>query len=184
MGILLIVLIVVVLFIILYIIALYNRLITYRNRVKNSWSQIDVQMNRRYDLIPNLLEAVKGYMQHEKDTLERVIQARTAAMNCTGVAEKSAADNALTGTLKSLFAVAEQYPNLKADKNVMQLQEELTSTENRIAFARQHYNDSTMEYNIAIQAFPSNLIAGLFGFAIQDFYSVDETKKEVPKIKF
>ena len=168
----------------IYVIVVYNRLITHKNRVKNAWSQIDVQLNRRYDLIPNLVEAVKGYMKHESETLERVIQARAAAMGCTNVAQKSEADNVLTGTLKSLFAVAEQYPNLKADKNVMQLQEELTSTENRISFARQHYNDSTMEYNIAIQAFPGNIIAGMFGFTLSDFFAVDDVKKEVPKVKF
>jgi LemA protein len=156
-----------------------------RTEVENAWAQIDVQLRRRYDLIPNLVETVKGYAAHERQTLEKVIQARAMAMQATGVAEKAEAENILTGTLKSLFALAEAYPNLKANENFLQLQEELASTENKIAFARQYYNDSVMRYNARIQQFPTNIIAGIFAFTKKEFFEVQEAAvREAPKVSF
>lgn len=168
----------------LAVIALYNRLIVLRNRVENAWAQIDVQLKRRYDLIPNILETVKGYAAHEKGTFEAVVQARSAAMNATGVAEQGEAENMLTGTLKSLFALAEAYPDLKANQNFMQLQEELTNTEGKIAYARQFYNDSVMTFNTAIQSFPANLLAGMFGFTAREYFEIDAAAAETPKVQF
>ena len=158
-----------VLVVVFWVIGLYNGLVRLRNQVKNAWSQIDVQLNRRYDLIPNLVEVVKDYMSYEQETLKQVIEARGRAMTAQGVAEKSHAENQLTGALKSLFAVAEAYPDLKANQNVMRLQEELASTENKIAFARQYYNDSVMRLNNQIEVFPSNLIANQFGFKREEY---------------
>ncbi len=170
------------------VIMIYNGLVGRRVETQNAWSQIDVQLKRRYDLIPNLVETVKGYASHEKDTLENVIRARNAAMNATGPAEHAAAENALSGTLKTLFAVAEAYPDLKANTSLLSLQEELKSTENRIGFARQHYNDSVSGYNASLQRFPSNLIAGTFGFRAAEFFKLDEAEaaqaREAPKVKF
>ena len=155
---------------------------------QNSWSQIDVQLKRRYDLIPNLVETVKGYASHEKETLERVIQARNMAMNARGVAEQAQAENVLSGTLKSLFAVAEAYPNLKANENFMGLQEELKSTENRIGFARQHYNDVVSQYNSSLQSFPANVVGGMFGFRPAEFFKLDAAEaaavQKAPQVKF
>ena len=175
-------------------IGVYNGLITLRNRVKNAFSQIDVQLKRRYDLIPNLVEAVKGYMGHEKGTLEAVISARAAAFNANKVADPSnpetmkslaAAESNLGGVLGRLMAVFESYPDLKANQNVMQLQEELTSTENKIAFARQAYNDAVMEYNTSREKFPANIVAGLCGFLPStEFVIENPTEKEAPKVKF
>ncbi len=163
----------------------YNSLVTKRVRVRNSWSQIDVQLKRRYDLIPNLVETVKGYAAHESETLERVIQARNQAISANGVAQQAEAENMLTGALGKLFALSESYPNLKANENFAQLQEELTSTENRIAFARQHYNDTTASYNTACQTFPNNLLAGMFGFKLEDFFEIEEPEmREAPKVTF
>ena len=178
------ILLVVLAVIVLWIIIAYNRLVQLRNRVKNAWAQIDVQLKRRHDLIPNLVETAKGYMKYERETLEKVIQARNVAMAAQGVAAKAEAENQLTQTLKSLFALAEAYPDLKANQNMLQLQEELTSTENRIAFARQHYNDSTMSYNNAIQMFPSNLIAGMFRFQALEFFAAPEAERENVKVQF
>ena len=170
------------------VIMIYNGLVGRRVETQNAWSQIDVQLKRRYDLIPNLVETVKGYASHEKDTLENVIRARNAAMNASGPAEHAAAENALSGTLKTLFAVAEAYPDLKANTSFLSLQEELKSTENRIGFARQHYNDSVSGYNSSLQKFPSNLIAGTFGFRAAEFFKLDEAEaaqaREAPKVKF
>lgn len=165
-------------------IALYNRLVVLRNRVDNAWSQIDVQLKRRYDLIPNLVETVKGYAAHESGTFEKVTQARNMAMAATGVAEQGAAENMLTGALKSLFAVAEAYPELKANQNFMMLQEELSGTESKIAYARQFYNDSVMSFNTAIQSFPANVFAGMFGFAAREYFEIEEVAKEAPKVSF
>src|SRR5512133_2415800 len=151
------------------VIGIYNRLVTLRNRVDNAWSQIDVQLRRRYDLIPNLVETVKGYAAHEKETLERVIQARNAAMSAEGVKAQGEAENMLTGTLKSLFALAENYPDLKANQNFLMLQEELAGTESKIAYARQFYNDSVMSFNTAQQVFPASMLAGMFGFTPRDY---------------
>jgi LemA protein len=169
-------------------IALYNGLVGKKVETENAWSQIDVQLKRRHDLIPNLVETVKGYAAHEKDTLERVIQARNQAVGARGVAEHAAAENALTGTLKSLFAVAEAYPDLKANQNFLALQEELRATENRIGFARQHYNDSVGRYNTSLLSFPGNLVGGLFGFRQVEFFQLDPAEaaavREAPQVKF
>ncbi|AXA35022.1 MAG: LemA family protein [Candidatus Sumerlaea sp.] len=181
----LIVVLVLLLIILFWVIGTYNSLIAMRTEVENAWAQIDVQLRRRYDLIPNLVETVKGYAAHERQTLEKVIQARAMAMQATGVAEKAEAENILTGTLKSLFALAEAYPNLKANENFLQLQEELASTENKIAFARQYYNDSVMRYNARIQQFPTNIIAGIFAFTKKEFFEVQEAAvREAPKVSF
>ncbi len=170
---------------VLLAICTYNSLVTKRVRVRNAWSQIDVQLKRRYDLIPNLVDTVKGYASHEKETLERVIQARNQAVGASGVAQQAEAENMLTGALKQLFALSESYPNLKANENFAQLQEELTSTENKIAFARQHYNDTTASYNTACQKFPNNLLAGAFGFKCEDFFEIEEPEmREAPKVQF
>ena len=165
-----------------WVIGLYNGLVRLRNQVKNAWSQIDVQLKRRHDLIPNLVEVVKDYMSYEQETLQKVIEARGKAMSAQGVAEKSHAENQLTGALKSLFAVAEAYPELKANQNVMHLQEELSSTENKIAFARQYYNDSVMRLNNQIEVFPSNMIAQQFGFKREAFYEVPQEETAPVKV--
>ena len=163
----------------------YNVLITLRNIVKNAWSQIDVQLKRRYDLIPRLVNSVKGYAAHEAKIFEEVAKARQMAINAgDNVKAKAEAENALSGTLKSLFAVAENYPDLKANQNFLQLQEELTSTENKIAFARQFYNDSVMNFNTKKETFPTNLIACLFGFSNSEFFEVAETEKAAPEVSF
>lgn len=163
----------------------YNGLIRLRNQVENAWAQIDVQLKRRYDLIPNLVETVKGYAKHERETFERVTQARNMAMNAKGVADRAQAENVLTGALKSLFAVAEAYPELKANQNFLSLQEELISTENKIAFSRQFYNDSTMTYNTQTETFPTNFIANMFTFTRREFFEVKEaTAREAPKVSF
>ena len=166
------------------VIGMYNRLVTLRSRVNNAWSQIDVQLRRRYDLIPNLVETVKGYATHESETLEKVIQARNMAVNAETVKEQGEAENFLSGTLKSLFAVAEQYPNLKANENFMMLQEELSGTEGKIAYSRQFYNDSVMTYNMTTQQFPTNLVAGSFGFTERDYFEIEEAAKEPVNVKF
>jgi len=176
--------VVIVIVVVLAVIALYNRLIVLRNRVDNAWAQIDVQLKRRYDLIPNIVETVKGYASHEKGTFEAVIQARSAAMNATGVAEQGAAENMLTGTLKSLFALAEAYPDLKANQNFLQLQDELTNTEGKIAYARQFYNDSVMSFNTAIQSFPANMLAGMFGFLAREYFEIEAAATEAPQVQF
>lgn len=165
-------------------IGIYNRLVTLRNRIDNAWSQIDVQLRRRYDLIPNLVETVKGYAAHERETLEQVVQARSAAMSAQTVKERSEAENALTGTLKSLFALAESYPDLKANQNFLMLQEELAGTESKIAYARQFYNDSVMTYNTAIQVFPSNIVANIFGFREREYFEIEEAAREPVAVKF
>jgi LemA protein len=174
--------------IIMAVIVAYNGLVNKRVETQNSWSQIDVQLKRRYDLIPNLVETVKGYAGHEKETLERVVQARNMAIGARGVAEQAQAENVLTGTLKSLFAVAEAYPDLKANQNFLDLQEELKATENRIGFARQHYNDVVAAYNSALQRFPTNVIGGTFGFKEAQFFQVDAAEaaevRKAPQVKF
>jgi LemA protein len=168
-----------------WVVGIYNGLVRLRNQLENAWAQIDVQLKRRYDLIPNLVETVKGYAKHERKTLEKVIQARNIAMGAKTVGEKAEAENVLTGTLKTLFAVAEAYPDLKANQNFLGLQEELTSTENKISFARQFYNDSVMIFNTAIQTFPNNLLAGMFGFLKREFFEVkDAAVREAPKVQF
>ncbi len=171
--------------------ALYNGLVTKRIATENAYSQIDVQLKRRHDLIPNLVETVKGYASHEKETLERVIQARNAAIAAPGasnIAATSQAENMLTGALRQIFALSESYPELKANTNFLQLQEELGSTENRIGFARQHYNDSVSLYNTAVQTVPSNIVANIGGFQSKAFFELDPAEaaaaKQAPKISF
>ena len=166
------------------IIGTYNSLIQGRNRTENAWSQIDVQLKKRANLIPNLVETVKGYVKHERETLESVTKARTAFMNASGVKEQADATNMLTGALKSLFAVSENYPDLKANKNFLLLQEELSGIESKIAFARQHYNDTILKLNNQIQTFPSNIIANMFGFKIKDYFEVEEKSREPVKVSF
>ena len=163
-------------------VAAYNGLVGMRNQVRNAWQQIGVQLKRRHDLIPNLVEVVKDYMGYEQETLEKVIRARNQAVSATGVSGTAAAEGALTGALKSLFAVVEQYPQLKANENVGRLQEELTSTENRIAFARQFYNDSVMRYNTRIQTIPTNFIAQVGGFKEEPFFEVPASEQEPVKV--
>jgi len=170
----------------LWVMGMYNSLVGSRNEVKNSWSQIEVQLKRRHDLIPNLVEAVKGYMGHERGTLEAVTKARQQAIDVTGgVEERAKVENALSQTLRSLFAVAEAYPDLKANQNFLALQEELTSTENKISFARQYYNDAVLRLNNRIQMFPSNIIAGMFSFQMDKFFEVETPEdRQVPQVKF
>src|SRR5687767_5674866 len=163
---------------------LYNRLVTLRNRVENAWAQVDVQLKRRYDLIPNLVETVKGYAAHERETFEAVTAARTRAQQAQGPAEQGAAEGILGQALGRLFAVAEAYPELQADENFRQLQTELAETENRIAVSRQVYNDTVLTYNTAIQTVPGLLIAGPFGFAQRDFFEVEEGAREAPRVAF
>ena len=175
----------VVVVVILFLIAIYNGLVSARNRVRNAFSQIDVQLKRRYDLIPNLVETVKGYAAHEKQTLENVIKARQQCIDTSGVAKQAAAENMLTGALRQLFALSESYPDLKANQNFSQLQEELTSTENKIGFARQHYNNTVENYNTRLQKFPTVLVANMFGFQAEEFFELaDEAAREPVKVSF
>lgn len=168
---------------IIWIIAAYNGLISLRNQTLNGWKQIDVQLKRRHDLIPNLVETVKGAMKFEQTTLTKVIETRNRAMAAQGVANKAAEENALTGALRQLFALAENYPALKSNENVAKLQEELSSTENRIGFARQFYNDIATQFNIAEQVFPTNMIAGSFGFKPAELFEItDSSERELPKV--
>ena len=179
-----IILLVVLAVIIFAVIGMYNNLVTLRMRVKNAWAQIDTQLKRRFDLIPNLVETVKGYADHEEGTLEKVIAARNAYASATTVDEKAQANNQLTNTLKSIFALSESYPDLKANQNFMALQTELTGTEDKIAYSRQFYNDTVQMYNTAIMKFPANLIAGMFGFKEEAFFKIDESEKEAVKVQF
>jgi LemA protein len=163
----------------------YNSLVNLRNQIKNAWAQIDVQLKRRHDLIPNLVETVRGYAKHERDVFENVTAARSRAMGASGVGEKSLTENSLSSAIGRLFAVAENYPELKANTNFLALQEELSSTENRIAFARQNYNDQVLFYNNKIQMFPSNLVATWFKFLKEEFFEIeDKAQREVPKVNF
>lgn len=166
-----------------WIIFVFNGLVSLKNQVLNGWKQIDVQLKRRHDLIPNLVEMVKGVMKFEQQTLTQVIEARNKAISAQGVADKAAQENLLTGALKQLFALVENYPNLKSNESVLKLQEELTSTENRISFARQFYNDIATQFNIAQQTFPSNVVAGMLGFKPAELFEVaDAQEKEAPKV--
>lgn len=182
--------------VVFWAIGIYNRLVNGRNRVKNAFAQIDVQLTRRYDLIPNLVEVVKGYMKHERETLEAVINARNSASasldaakadpaNAQMIKELGASEGALTSALGRLFALSEAYPDLKANQNMMQLQEELASTENKVAFSRQAFNDSVLQYNNSAENFPNNVIAGFFSFALASFLEIEsEEKREVPEVSF
>ncbi len=171
--------------IVIFIISTYNSLVTLKQRVKNAWSQIDVQLQRRFDLIPNLVETVKGYMGHESEVLEKVTSLRTSWANANTVHEKSELDNELSGALRTIMAVSENYPDLKANENFSQLQEELQNTENKISFSRQFYNDTTTKYNTKLELFPSNVIAGMFGFKSEELFEAesDEARKNV-KVDF
>jgi LemA protein len=181
----LILLLVIIAAVALMAIGMYNSLITLRNRCDNGWSQIDVQLRRRYDLIPNLVETVKGYAKHESTVFQNVTQARAAAVNAQTVKEQGQADNVLTGALKSLFAVAENYPELKANQNFLMLQEELAGTESKVAYARQFYNDTVMKFNMRQQVFPSSIIAGMFGFKPREYFQIEEAVAKGPvKVQF
>ncbi|MFO8060709.1 MAG: LemA family protein [Bacillota bacterium] len=170
--------------VVVLVISTYNRLVTLRQRVRNAWAQVDVQLKRRYDLIPNLVNTVKGYASHERETFEQITNARSRAMAADTVDEQAGAENMLTGALRTLFAVAENYPELKADANFRQLQEELSNTESKIAFARQFYNDTVQKYNIRTQVFPSNLIAGIFGFSGEAYFNVEGVEREAVEVRF
>jgi LemA protein len=166
-------------------VGIYNALVRLRNRCQNAWAQVDVQLRRRYDLIPNLVETVKGYAAHEKQTFQNVTEARSKAINAQTVKEQGAAENMLTGALKSLFAVVENYPDLKANQNFLMLQEELAGTEGKIAYARQFYNDSVMKFNMKQQVFPSNIVANMFNFNEMDYFEIgEEEAKEPIKVEF
>jgi LemA protein len=175
---------IVIVVVILFFIISYNRFVVLKNRINNAWAQIDVQLKRRYDLIPNLIETVKGYAKHEKKVFTEVTAARTALMSATSLKDKARANNQLTETLKSLFAVAENYPKLQANQNFMMLQEELSGTESKIAYARQAYNDSVLSYNNGVQMFPGNVVAGIFAFRQREFFKTEDTEKEPVKVKF
>jgi len=163
----------------------YNRFVTLRNRAKEAWADINVQLRRRYDLIPNLVETVKGYASHERELFEKVTEARARAMGAQGIKEKGEAENMLAGTLKTLFAVAENYPQLRASENFQKLQDELTDTENKIQAARRFYNTNVRDLNIQIESFPSNVIANIFRFTKMDFFEIEETAAREPvKVKF
>ena len=166
------------------VVVVYNRLVVKRMRVNNGWAQIDVQLKRRYDLIPNLVETVKGYAAHEKEVFEKVAQYRSMAMGATSPKDIAEANNMLTQTLKSLFAVMENYPELKANENFLRLQEELTATENKISFARQFYNDIVMDYNTMLQTFPQSIIASMFSFTAREFFEAPAAEREAVKVKF
>jgi LemA protein len=174
----------VVALLLILLIAVYNGLVRKRNRIEAAWAQIDVQLKRRHELIPNLVETVKGYASHERETFERVVQARQQAVQAQGVENQAQAENILTGALRQLFAVAEAYPDLKANQNFLALQEELTGTEGRIAFARQFYNESVLTYDNALEQFPTNLIAGMFSFQPKPYFEVEEAGREAPRVDF
>jgi len=168
----------------LYAVFSYNGLVSLRNRIENAWAQIDVQLKRRYDLIPNLVETVKGYASHERETLDAVIEARNAGMSASGPHDQAEAENQITGALKSLFALSEAYPDLKANQNFAQLQEELTGTEGRIAYARQFYNDTVYRYNTKIQSFPSNVLANAFSFSEREYFEADDESRGPTQVQF
>lgn len=184
MSIILWIIIIILALVVITFIGLYNHFITLRNRIQNAWSQIDVQLKRRFDLIPNLVETVKGYAKHEKETFKMVTEARNLMNQAKDLPQKAEADNMLSGALKSLFAAAEAYPDLKANQNFMQLQEELSGTENKIAYARQFYNDSVLRFNTGIQKFPASIVAGMFGFKEKEFFKAPEKEKEPVKVAF
>ncbi|MDP2946338.1 MAG: LemA family protein [bacterium] len=178
------IILIVIALIVLWLILAYNGLIRRRYRVKEAWSDIDVQLKRRYDLIPNLVETVKGYMMHERTVFEKVTEARTKAMGAGTKEEKLGAENILSGTLKTLFAVSENYPDLKANANFLDLQRELADTENKIQASRRFYNGNVMDYNTKTETFPTSLIAGTFGFKKEEFFGLEESQKEPVKVKF
>ncbi len=171
--------------VIIWLVLIYNRLVSLKNQLKEAWSDIEVQLKRRYNLIPNLIETVKGYAAHEKNVFEEVTKARTEALNAESIKQKAEAENALSNTLKSLFAVAENYPQLKANENFLSLQSDLTDTEDKIQAARRFYNGIVRDYNIALQKFPNNLVASSFGFKPAEFFEIEnKEEKQVPQVKF
>ncbi|MGE0877588.1 MAG: LemA family protein [Acidimicrobiia bacterium] len=182
MAILIVLIVIVVL--VLVVVGVYNGLIRLRNRVDSSWAQIDVQLKRRIDLIPNLVETVKGYAAHEKGTLDAVINARNAGMSASTPQQQAQADNQITGALRQLFALSEAYPDLKANQNFAQLQEELTATEGRVAYARQAYNDTVLKYNTKIQTFPSLVFANMMNFTKREYFEAEESAREAPRVQF
>src|SRR5262245_33349651 len=174
----------VIILLVIWVIALYNGLVKLRNRLEAAWAQIDVQLKRRWDLIPNLVETVKGYAAHERETLEAITNARNMAVNAQGPQQSAQAENVLSGALKSLFAVSEAYPDLKANQNFLNLQEELTSTEDRIAYSRQFYNDMVRSYNTKIQQFPAVILAGMFHFSEREYFEADDESRGTVKVDF
>jgi len=178
------ILIIIGVIVVLWLVMTYNRLITLKNRTGEAWSDIDVQLKRRYNLIPNLVETVKGYAVHERELFERVTKARVMAMQAQTVKEKGEAENMLSGTLKSLFAVAENYPDLKASTNFLELQRELRDTEDKIQASRRFYNTNVRDLNIKIESFPTNIVAGLLSFKKRDFFEAEGGEREVPKVSF
>lgn len=179
-----IIIVAIVVLILLYVIGTYNSLVSLRNKVKDQWSQIEVLLKRRADLIPNIVETVKGYAGHEKDTLEAVINARNKAVSATTPKEEMEASGELTGAISRLFALTEAYPDLKANENFMDLQSNLKDTEDKISFSRQFYNDTVLKYRNKLEKFPSNIVASIFGFKAAEFFEASESDKEVPKVKF
>jgi len=177
-------LLIIIVVIAFWLVAMYNRLVVLRNRIENAWSQIDVQLKRRTDLIPNLVETVKGYAAHEKEVFTKVTEARSALVHAEGVQDRAQANNMLTGALKTLFAVAENYPDLKANQNFLMLQEELAGTESKVAYARQFYNDTVLKYDNMREKFPTNIIAGMFGFKDREYFEVPEADREPVKVDF
>lgn len=174
----------VIILLVFYGIGVYNKLVNSRNKVKDQWAQIDVQLKRRADLIPNLVETVKGYAKHEKNTLTEVIEARNKFVSAGSINEEIEANNQLTGALNKLFALSESYPELKANQNFINLQNDLKDTEDKISYARQFYNDTVLTYNNLVQMFPSNIIANMFKFEVYEFFKIEEKEKEVPKVSF
>ena len=170
--------------IVIWLIVTYNGLVVMKNRIENAWAQIDVQTKKRYDLVPNLVETVKGYAKHERTVFTEITKARSAITKAGSVEEKAKAENMLTGALKSLFAVAENYPTLRASENFMQLQEELSGIESKIAYSRQFYNDSVLNFNAKIQTFPTKLIASMFGFLQKPYFEIEEAARKVVKVNF
>ncbi len=178
------ILLIILIVLVVWAVAIYNGLIRLKNRVDEAWSDIDVQLKRRHDLIPNLVNTVKGYAAHEKEVFEKVTEARTQAMGAQSADDKAKAENALSGTLKSLFAVAENYPDLKANQNFLELQRELTDTEDKIQAARRFYNGNVRDFNIKIEVFPTNIFAGMLHFSKRDFFQADESEKENVNVQF
>jgi LemA protein len=184
MVIALIVILAIIVILLIWVVMTYNGLVRLRNRVENAWAQIDVQLKRRIDLIPNLVETVKGYASHERDTLDAVIRARNASIQASGPQQEAQANNQLTGALRQLFALSEAYPDLKANQNFLGLQEELTATEGRVAYARQFYNDSVLKYNTKIQSFPAVVLANAMKYKQREYFEAEESAREVPKVQF
>jgi LemA protein len=179
-----IVIVAVVVLFLLVLVGMFNRLVRLRNRAENAWAQVDVQLRKRYDLIPNLVETVKGYAAHEQRTFEEVTQARTAAQRAQGVAQQAEAENALTAAIGRLFAVAEAYPQLRATENFQQLQAQLSDVEQQIAVARQVYNDTVLTYDTALETVPTNMVAGLFNFRVREYFQTEDATREAPRVQF